>query len=730
MLAATSILGVVRAVFGMSQSVKQFIDTRAQLQDMAVLIPQVAPRNPEAVATALLSNDDFFGPSGVFSDVRPRFSDVIDADEFSYFISADADAGRRSDLIAEILGGLSKSDGLWDERFGPVPSDVRGDMNVKDQFYLHEIKNWESADSARRDRNSILFSAIQLSFSVLSAGSHKLGVGPDAQGVVATLASSLNTYFDTRKDHFVETAFSAGMPKRMLDMFISTSLDMAASRPELFSEEQHVQSLVSAVAEPLRTLNVENAGQDMSTLQRFNSVRQTLRGPIAMGLLESLHENRRLFFDNYPEKTEAAGVVTEALFQGVIDQAQAAPDDIRQVFAPGFVRRSFPLVLQAVSESPEAFVRGKGQHVVGGQELLGSIVSALHTHLTVEKSPKLTQSLFEIGMQITRKHARTFVVDEARRELAAWSTSVQASNATDTGDTEPWAAVGIRVVSRIANGMISRYMEQGISMSVLPLDADLDFLLEVVGMIADQAAQTPGMILPNDVNDEVVQIAEGIAAFIASEHASLLTRHDWKRVSAKAADLAMKNPGALFSLDASNPREHLAVQLITQVLGAASTSLQDQATGGLSRQGGRLMFGETLSRALMATLETAVSNAKLLASPQSVPALINFVGTLNEMAADNDTLGGRSLSADDWIYAFRWFASEAIADPGTPIPVSKISEIVLSAERRALASNGSGAPESGLSAPQDFDPSGATNFSLADDDGPVINPVFRDGALG
>ncbi|MEL6754329.1 MAG: hypothetical protein AAFO57_09905, partial [Pseudomonadota bacterium] len=496
MLAATSILGVVQAVFGMSQSVRQYIDTRARLQDMVVMIPQVAPRNPEAVATALLSNEDFFGPQGVFPDIRARYADVIDSDEFSFFISTEADPARRSDLIAEILGGLTKEDGLWDDRFGPVPTDVRADMNVRDQFYLHEIKNWDSADEARRDRNGIIFSAIQLSFSVLSAGSHKLGVGKDAQGVVATLASSLNTYFNTQRDHFVETAFSAGMPKRMLDMFISTSLDIAASRPELFSEEKHVQSLVTAVAEPLRTLNVENAGQGLSTLQRFNAVRRTLRGPIAVGLLETLHENRRLFFDDYPEKNEAAGVVTEALFQGVLDQAQASPDDITKIFAPGFVRRSYPLVLQAVAESPEAFVRGTGQHVVGGQELLTSMMNALHTHLIVEKSPKLTQSLFEMGMQITRKHARTYLAGEAQSHLAAWVSDAQSSNMGQDGQTEPWAAVGIRIVTRIADGMVSRFMEHGVSTNVMPKDADLDFLLEVVGMIADQASRTPGMISP------------------------------------------------------------------------------------------------------------------------------------------------------------------------------------------------------------------------------------------
>lgn len=729
MLAASGILGVVRAVFGMSQSVRQFIDTRAQLQDLVVLIPQVAPRSPEAVATALLSNEDFFGPSGVFPDVRPRFADVIDADEFSFFISTDAEPARRSDLIAEVLGRLSKEDGLWDDRFGPVPSDVRGDMNVRDQFYLHEIKNWESKDEARRNRNAVIFSAIQLSFSVLSVGSHKLGVGKDAQGVVATLASSLNTYFDTHRDTVIENAFSAGMPKRMLDMFISTSLDMAASRPELFSEEQHVQSLVTAVAEPLRTLNVQNTGQDMSALQRFNAVRETLRGPIAMGLLETLHENRTLFFDNYPEKTKAAGVVTEALFQGVIDHAQSnASDDIRKVFAPGFVRRSFPLVLQAVADAPEAFVRGKGQHVEGGKELLASMANALNTHLSVEKTPKLTQALFEMGIQITRKHARTFLVDETRQELSAWVAGAQASNSTVTGETEPWAAVGIRIVTRIADGMISRYAEQGLSPSVLPLDPDLDFLLEVAGIIADQAAQTPGMILPDDVNDEVVRIAEGVAAFIASEHASLLTRQDWKKVSARATDLAMQNPGALFSLDAGNPREHLAVQLITQVLGAASISLQDQATGSLSREGGRLMFGETLTRALMAVLDTAVANARHLTSTQAIPGLINFIGTLNQMALDSAVLGGRSLTADDWIYAFRWFAADAIADPATPIDPARIAEVVLNAERRALASSG---PSGDDDAPAESHsslstPSSGTSLS----EGPVINPVFREGALG
>jgi len=727
MLAATSILSVVQAVFGMSASVRQFIDTRAQLQDMVVMIPQVAPRNPEAVATALLSNEDFFGPTGLFPNLRARYSDVIDADEFSFFISTEGDPARRSELVAEILSLLSKPDGLWDERFGPVPSDVRADMNVRDQFYLHEIAKWDSADAARRDRNSIIFSAIQLSFSVLSAGSHKLGVGKDAQGVVATLASSLNTYFDTHREGFVENAFSAGMPRRMLDMFISTSLDMAATRPELFGEEQHVQNLVTAVAEPLRTLNMENTGQGLSVMQRVNAVRETLRGPVALGLLETLHENRALFFDDYPEKSSAAGVVTEALFQGVIDQAQATPDDIRKVFAPGFVRRSYPLVLRAVADAPEAFIRGRDQHVLGGQELLASMMNALHQHLTVSRDPKLAQSIFEMGMKVTRKHARTFLVDEARSGLAEWQAGARSSNALSTGETEPWAAVGIRIVTRIADGMIARFSEHGLSGQVIPGEADLDFLLEVVGIIADQAAQTPGMILPDDVNDEVVRIAEGVAAFIASEHASLLTRQDWKRVSARAADLAMRNPGALFSLDASDPREHLAVELVTQVLGAASASLQDQASGRLQRDGGRLMFGETLARALMAVLDTAVANAWLLTRPQTVPALVEFVGTLNRMSQDSPALEGRRLSADDWIYAFRWFASEVIAHPDQPVPEATIARIVMEAERKALSANGKSsgeAPSNGLDAPAPVagEPGEAS--------GPVINPVFREGALG
>ena len=182
----------------------------------------------------------------------------------------------------------------------------------------------------------------------------------------------------------------------------------------------------------------------------------------------------------------------------------------------------------------------------------------------------------------------------------------------------------------------------------------------MVGLVAEQVAATPGMILGEDVNPEVVNIARGVAAFIASDHASLVSRADWQRVSAHAISLAMSNPETLFSLNFDDPEDALAVNLIQQVLASAQGSLTAQAEGAapLNRQPGQVLFGRTLADALMATLDVATSHARQLATEDGQTALQGFVEQLNQMAATGTPA---RLSSQDWLYAFRWFLSDVVA---------------------------------------------------------------------
>ncbi|MEL7111262.1 MAG: hypothetical protein AAGL99_18575, partial [Pseudomonadota bacterium] len=101
--------------------------------------------------------------------------------------------------------------------------------------------------------------------------------------------------------------------------------------------------------------------------------------------------------------------------------------------------------------------------------------------------------------------------------------------------------------------------------------------------------------------------------------------------------------------------------LIQQVLASAQTSLTAQADGSapLNRQSGQVLFGRTLAEALMATLDVATSHARQLATEDGQNSLQLFIEQLNQMAM---TQTAEQLSSQDWLYAFRWFLSDVVAN--------------------------------------------------------------------
>ena len=83
-----------------------------------------------------------------------------------------------------------------------------------------------------------------------------------------------------------------------------------------------------------------------------------------------------IFDDDYPKKESAAGIVSDAMFLALVQQASSS-DTIYGIITPGFFQRAYPALMEAVADSPEAFIRGKGDHVLLGQEFLTEMMTAL-----------------------------------------------------------------------------------------------------------------------------------------------------------------------------------------------------------------------------------------------------------------------------------------------------------------------------------------------------------------
>ncbi|MEL7539278.1 MAG: hypothetical protein AAGJ51_00110 [Pseudomonadota bacterium] len=664
MTGVTGVMFAVKAAFNILEAARNIAEARASRFDFEIVFSPLPAGNPLELARQHLSKSENWSASGQHNHILAEYADcILDQGDFGRFIDPDAPDERQTQLCLALNSAFSAK---------------VAEEELKHFQSTETLQRWVDNDAGRRDRARLILRMSGLALEYISSHTHRLGLRGQAQTIVGAISDSIAGHIERNKSTIIDTAFTKGAGARIAEALLTTSLEIAETRPELFSDKESVQALVRSAISPFRELNSANASLDLNATQRLMKIREVLRGPVATGVIQTLYEHRRNVFDgDYPERGSAAGIVTDALFEGLVAETSES-GRLASIFTPGFFVRTYPSVLQAVSASPEAFVRGSGQHIELGREFLTGLMQSLSA---VESRPQLAQHIFQMGMEMTRRHARVYLVEEARAALSA-----ELAERLDASDS-PWALMQIKILSHIADGMISHFEAKGLDLSILSRPTEQDFLLDMVGLVAEQVSLTPGMILGDDVNPEIVNIARGVAAFIANEHASLISRSDWQRVSAHAVSLAMANPETLFSLDASDPEDALAVTLVQQILSSAQASLTAQADGSaaLNRQPGQILFGRTLADALMATLDLATSHARQLATESGQAALNQFIEQLNSLATMQ---GVEQLSSQDWIYAFRWFLSDVVSTGQGAVS----SEMILSAvdtmrKGRAMTAN-------------------------------------------
>lgn len=719
-------LQVVSAVFALGREMEAQRRAHLRTHPIQFLYPAYeGTRNPSAVAIMEINRPELFGPQGAHPLVRQRFADLLHFQD-GVFVQRAPQPGEADDpaylaRLSDFVDAVLEASPNWQDR----EHEAR-----KRRYDVEILKSWTSASEERRGRNAIIVSLAQTAFAFLDYKADALGLDAKAERIVGAFAQGVNTYLTTHRDTIVETAFSEGAPKRILDLVLTTTLRIASDRPDLFSGEEHVQAMIGAVIDPLREANDAPAG-DVSRLERF---RAAIRGPVMVNMLETLHANRAsVFGDDYPKTGTAVNAVTEALFGALVGNAREH-GGLHDIIRPGLFQRTYPVLMQAVIDQPNAFVRGTGDHVELGRELLSSWAGVFRSRPNIDADGELAGRLFELSVDITRRHARQYLAREGRARLNAWTAERRTELAAEGRADDPWALVSLRLVTHVADKMLSSVAAGGLASGDVFAQVDFDLFLELVGILAEQAAETPGMILPEDVNPELVTIAQGVARFISDKHASLLSRADWRRVSAKAIELAMANPAVLFSIDESRPEGHLAVSLVQQILATAHGDLSG-AGGAQARGPGRVLFGATLASAIETVLERAVANARQLLNRDVQGAVVVLAARLNKLSERLAQEQGAGLSAGDWLDAFRWFLAHVVETGDGHIPDDRLLAFVESrgASEQAPPSAllPAAAPSPAAPAPASLSPASAP-APIADTSPARVfhNPVPPEEALG
>ena len=681
MISLSSITYIVRTAFIVKDFARRRVDAHNSSFSMSYDLPPlpiVPDDSPAGKVYLIYANDNNW------EDGSPYY-DVLSANRHLFteeggqgrLFRTDADPEAKILLLSDIL---------------QIEQVEIADEDIKQSSAELTLATWASGEDPQR-RSDIVRLALRLSEVALDFLQGRIdggGLRPHAQMVVASVANGLKENITALLDDETYEGEGRRVAQLFLETVVQQSLHLAGSRPDLFTDEVPVQALITSVIHPLAELNRESRESDRVgfSLDRLQRLRETLRGPVPVSVLTAIKENKsQLFSEDILDQSRPLGIVTASFFNTLASDVSETAD-ARRIFTPNFVSRIYSDVLTAVGEAPDAFVRGTGQAADYGRDILTAFTNALREHglQGSENDASLAQSLVELGFDLTRKHAALYLEDRLKAEIG------ERFSVPPDGDRQLWSVVQMRIVAHIAGDIVSLVREGQVPNAQ-------STILDFVSIVADEVSSTPSLLLGSSASQEVTNITRGVAAFIASEHAALLSPADWKRVAATAVRLAIENPGRLFNLDEASPEKFLAVSLVQQFLSATHTSLVAHGAGDVNnRRGGQILFGQTIVEALEGVLGMAASYARDLANPQNAQAFKEFLKKMADLAANPEG----QLSAREWLGAIRWFGAEAISTGKFEFDDTRLVEIA------RQISLGQGPPSEVMALPEETDLNVAT----------------------
>jgi hypothetical protein len=486
-------------------------------------------------------------------------------------------------------------------RFGAVVSE--------DAAASITLKQWLDGSEPPGPFARVGLALAEISLEYVGTKPSLFGVGSNGERLIAAVALNLGTLLP---DPDIVGHWQTPFAERATAIFFRASLQALQDNVDAVVDEEHLTALATGVITPLNAMMAEAGPGDLPSLL---VVRDTIFGPVAKAAATAVAANQRAFFGGDFAADKAIGALTRSVLEA------AASDDIRTVFGRDGLVRIYSAMMTVVADRPDLFIKGQGDEIGLARDLLGDLAGVLK-----DGSP------FDAGT------ADEFAV-AALEVLATYLPRKFAQG-------RPWEAVASSVAVSFVNGL-----KTGVAAGTEnPFRTLLTrkHTIDVTRIILAQIAQTPRMVVGDDVNPEIANIAAGVARMLSAPGADLLSQDQWKDVISAALSQAAKNPATLFAINAgASPESHLAVKLVGDLLEAAAGHMAD--SGG--RRLGVLLFGETLAGALTTTLESATSNIALARTDEWRAETVKLARLLDQLAGDPAS----GIGAREWLWLYRHY---------------------------------------------------------------------------
>jgi hypothetical protein len=207
-------------------------------------------------------------------------------------------------------------------------------------------------------------------------------------------------------------------------------------------------------------------------------------------------------------------------------------------------------------------------------------------------------------------------------------------------ESDAWEQVASGMLQQVVGGLSVWIDEKAWKEGKIPFSTDQ--LVELGRIFLIQAGKTPGMLVGN--RTEVKAIVAGVAKAMAADNHLLLTQDNWLKIAAVAAEEAAANPGRLFGLKEDAAVEAIGTEIIGALLQTASESFKT-----VGRDGQGVLFGDTLTEAIVVTLRSTGGNIAKVASPEGQAALKKLSKNLNQVVDGSP----KEFGSKEWLRLYR-----------------------------------------------------------------------------
>jgi hypothetical protein len=382
-------------------------------------------------------------------------------------------------------------------------------------------------------------------------------------------------------------------------ILLRAGFDTIAKHPEWISNEDHILALITSTITPLT--EAFPLDTDAQVIE-FEALQNTLMGPAASALLNTLAEHQSAFMgaDYAPEK--ALGAITKALF------INAKNIGLDKQFSKQGLLALYKASLDVVATQPELFFDNDGS---AKDKLISDVFSSMTNVLSTAEYPFDRQ----VGIELARVS-----MESMGKNMGAF-----------TDPSKPWEQISAALLRNMISTFTPIVGRQGALKNLFSEQQ----LLEYGRIVLTQISKSPSMIVHSE-NEIQSGLIVAMASAMSADNNLLLSSDDWLKVVRIAAQEAASNPMRLFDLDADNPKQVLASELMELMFNAAAEFKNTQGYKSV-------LFGQVLADAIGILLQTcsgriASTRAKMSEIESIMTQLNHFMSTRHELYGSKEFL--------------------------------------------------------------------------------------------